>query len=262
MLYIVGIPIGNMQDLSPHAVTVLSEVDFILCEDTRRAKKLLREFGIDSPQLISCHAHNEQSRVERAMAEMAIGKTGAYISDAGTPAISDPGMRLVEAAHGSNVSVMPVAGPSAVVTALSVAGFETPPFHFLGFPPRKKSARQKWLIEASQYNGVLVLFESGKRFGALVADIQMLLSDREMCLCRELTKTHQEIARAAVGDFKADNVLGEVTLVIGPGRSIQTEEASTNSLKRLAKSLGVEWGISKREAYNLLMSIKPDTEQS
>ena len=183
MPYIVGVPIGNMQDLSPHAVTVLSTVDFILCEDTRRANKLLRDAGIEPPHLISCHAHNEQSRIERAILELSSGKNGAYISDAGTPAVSDPGMRLVAAAHSVNISVMPVAGPSAVITALSVAGFETPPFH-LGISPRKKSARQKWLIEASQHSGVLVLFESGKRFAALIEDLQELMMDREICLCR------------------------------------------------------------------------------
>lgn len=260
MLYIVGVPIGNMQDLSPHAVTVLSSVDFILCEDTRRTLKLLRDANIEPPQLISCHAHNEQSRIERAIVELTAGKNGAYVSDAGTPAVSDPGMRLVAAAHSKNIPVIPVAGPSAVITALSVAGFETPPFHFLGFPPRKKSARQKWLTEASQYQGVLVLFESGKRFAALIEDLQELMSDREICLCRELTKTHQEIRRGNVMDFIADNVLGEVTLVIGPGRAVQSQEETMNTLKRIAQELGDEWCISKREAYNLLMSIKPDSD--
>lgn len=260
MLYIVGVPIGNMQDLSPHAASVLASVDFILCEDTRRAHKLLRDACIDVPHLISCHAHNEQSRIERAMLELQAGKTAAYISDAGTPAVSDPGMRLVAAAHSRNIPVIPVSGPSAVITALSVAGFETPPFHFLGFPPRKKSARQKWLIEASQLEGVFVLFESGKRFGALIEDLQELMADREVCLCRELTKTHQEIRRANVLTFKRDNVLGEVTLVIGPGRAVHSQETSSNTLKRIAKELGDEWGISKREAYNLLMSVKPDAD--
>lgn len=258
MLYVVATPIGNVSDASRRMQEVLATVDFILCEDTRRSKKMLKQFGIEAPQLISCHAHNENKRVDRAISELQSGKSGAYISDAGLPAVSDPGMHIVAAAHKSGIEVVPIPGPSAVGTALSASGFETPPYHFLGFPPRKSVALKKWLIEASQLSGVLVLFEAGNRFGNLVKALQESLPDREICLCRELTKTHQEIRRAPVGEFDVENVLGEVTLVIGPGKAYKTETQSKTGMKSVAADLALEWGITKREAYNLLMQMKPD----
>ena len=260
MLYIVATPIGNIRDASERMQTILSSVDFILCEDTRRSKKLLQMLNLSVPHLISCHAHNEQARVDKAISELQSGKVGAYISDAGMPAISDPGMRLVQAAHQSNISVVPVPGPSAVSTALAASGFETPPYHFLGFPPRKAKALQQWLINASQLDGVLVLFEAGNRFGNLVDALHKTMSDREMCLCRELTKTHEEIIRKPILDFTSTNVLGEVTLVIGTGEALKTIEQSQKGIKNVAQLLASEWGISKREAYNLLMTIKPEEE--
>ena len=260
MLYIVATPIGNVLDASERMKTILSSVDFILCEDTRRSKKLLQMLKLPIPHLISCHAHNENARVNRAMEELQSGKTGAYISDAGMPAISDPGMRLVQAAHRAEVSVIPIPGPSAVSTALAASGFETPPYHFLGFPPRKSKALQQWLINASQLDGVLVLFEAGNRFGALVGALQNTMVDREMCLCRELTKRHQEVVRKPIVKFATENVLGEVTVVIGPGQSLKSETQSQQSIKNIALQLGVEWGLSKREAYNLLMTIKPEEQ--
>ena len=260
MLYIVATPIGNIRDASERMKTILSSVDFILCEDTRRSKKLLQMLNLPVPHLISCHAHNENARVSRAVKELQSGKTGAYISDAGMPAISDPGMRLVEAVHQSGLSVVPIPGPSAVSTALAASGFETPPYHFLGFPPRKSKALQQWLLNSSQLDGVLVLFEAGNRFGALVTALQHTMKDREMCLCRELTKTHQEIVRKLIVDFVPENVLGEATVVIGPGKAMKSEKQSQQGIKNIAQQLGAEWGLSKREAYNLLMTIKPEQQ--
>ena len=258
MLYIVATPIGNVRDASERMKTILSSVDFILCEDTRRSKKLLQMLNLPIPHLISCHAHNENARVSRAVEELESGKTGAYISDAGMPAISDPGMRLVQAAHQAGLRVVPIPGPSAVSTALAASGFETPPYHFLGFPPRKSKALQQWILNASQLQGVLVLFEAGNRFGALVSALQKTMIDREMCLCRELTKIHQEIIRQSIVDFDAENVLGEVTVVIGPGKALKSESETMQGIKNIAQQLGAEWGLSKREAYNLLMTIKPE----
>lgn len=260
MLYVVATPIGNVRDASDRMKETLSAVDFILCEDTRRSKKLLQALQLPIPQLISCHAHNESSRIERAIEELQSGKSGAYISDAGMPAVSDPGMRLVEAVHRAGMAVVPIPGPSAVGTALAASGFETPPYHFLGFPPRKSRALREWLIKASQLDGVLVLFEAGKRFGSLVEALQNTMMDREMCLCRELTKTHQEIKRQPIVDFEAQSVLGEVTVVIGPGVALKTDTESKQGIKNVAQLLGEEWGLSKREAYNLLMKIKPESE--
>lgn len=260
MLYVVATPIGNVRDASERMREVLKSVDFILCEDTRRTKKLLQMLGITVPHLISCHAHNENSRVERAIEELQSGKSGAYVSDAGMPAISDPGMRLVSAAHQAGVPVVPIPGPSAVSTALAASGFETPPYHFLGFPPRKTKALREWLIQASQLSGVLVLFEAGNRFASLVQTLQETMVDREMCLCEKLTKTHQEILRKPVVDFEKENVLGEVTVVIGPGKALKNAESVAEGIKHIAQMLSAEWGISKREAYNLLMTIKPEQE--
>ena len=260
MLYIVATPIGNPMDISERAKNVLAEVDFILCEDTRRTTRLLHSLSIAVPHLVSCHAHNESKRTERALQELQFGKKGAYVSDAGTPAVSDPGMRLVAAALANGIAVEPLPGPSAVSVALSASGFETPPYHFLGFPPRKEKAKESWLIEASHLAGVIVLFEAGNRFASLVETLQKIFPEREMCMCRELTKTHQEILRKPVLQFEAKDVLGEVTLVIGPGEPYRQEDVQVQSLKTIAQQLADEWGISKREAYNLLMKVKPEVD--
>ena len=262
MLYIVATPIGNILDMSPHAKEVLASVDFILCEDTRRTSKLLHMLEIFSPtvpfpQLISCHAHNEYFRVERALDEIIQGKKAALVSDAGTPAVSDPGMLVVAQAHKRGIAVVPVVGASAVSGAVSVAGFTTPPYHFLGFAPRKTQQRKDWIVQWSQLEGVVVIFEAGNRFAELLGDLQSLLPTREMCLCRELTKTYQEIRRDVIANFTCENVLGEVTIVIGPGEPVVVAEEVQQNLKAIAKMLGDEWGISKRDAYNLLISIKP-----
>jgi len=257
MLYIVATPIGNSNDASIRCKEVLSSVDFILCEDTRKTRALLQRLSIKIPQLISCHSHNEKKRIERAITEMIDGKDAALVSDAGTPSVSDPGMYIVEQAHISGINVTGIPGPSAVSTALSVAGFCTPPFHFLGFPPRKSSKRRKWIIEMSQLHGVVVLFEAGNRFKNLVHDLRELIPDREACLCRELSKTHQEIYRKKLNLFKEENVLGEVTLVIGPGEGIKEQVETITGMKGIASNLADEWGMSKREAYNLLMRNKP-----
>lgn len=258
MLFIVATPIGNPEDLSSHAREVLTSVDFILCEDTRRTKRLLADCGIMAPHLISCNAHNEQHRVERALEEIKSGKTAALVSDAGTPAVSDPGAIIVAEAHRRGISVTPVVGASAVSAAISVSGFSSPPYHFLGFPPRKKGKRRDWIIELSQLEGSSVLFEAGNRFGALISDLQELLPDREICLCRELTKTHQEIVRQPILNFEAEDVLGEVAVVIGIGKPIEKEGNTGKNIKLIANQLAEEWGISKREAYNMLMTIKPE----
>lgn len=258
MLFIVATPIGNPEDLSSHAREVLTSVDFILCEDTRRTKRLLADCGIMAPHLISCNAHNEQHRVERALEEIKSGKTAALVSDAGTPAVSDPGAIIVAEAHRRGISVTPVVGASAVSAAISVSGFSSPPYHFLGFPPRKKGKRRDWIIALSQLEGSSVLFEAGNRFGALISDLQELLPDREICLCRELTKTHQEIVRQPILNFEAEDVLGEVAVVIGIGKPIEKEGNTGKNIKLIANQLAEEWGISKREAYNMLMTIKPE----
>ena len=258
MLFIVATPIGNKEDLSAHAREILSSVDFILCEDTRRTKRLLSDCGLVAPQLISCHAHNEQKRVQRALQEIKAGKKAALVSDAGTPAISDPGAIVVEQAHQAGILVSPAAGASAVAAAISVSGFSSPPYHFLGFSPRKQGKRRDWIIALSQLQGITVLFEAGNRFGALISDLQALMPERELCLCRELTKTHQEITRRRIADFEAQNVLGEVTIVIGPGAPIERTVEKDKNMKIISLQLAKEWGISKREAYNLIMTIKPE----
>jgi len=257
MLYVVATPIGNVSDCSEHAIQVLSSVDFILAEDTRRTKRLLADLGIDAPQLISCFAHNEAKRVNRAMQELQSGKTAALVSDAGTPAVSDPGALIVAQAHKEGIKVVPVVGASSVTAAISVSGFSTPPYHFIGFPPRKKKQKRELLTEVSQLNGISVFFEAGNRVGEFIEILQELLPERELCLCRELSKTYEEIIRMKVSEFPAENVLGEVVLLLGEGDPIVSEESRTQNIKSIAVKLAEEWGISKREAYNLLMKIKP-----
>jgi 16S rRNA (cytidine1402-2'-O)-methyltransferase len=260
-LYVVATPIGNLQELSPRAREVLGSVDFVLCEDTRHSRRLFSAAGVPAPELISCHAHNEAHRLQFVTERLEAGASAALVTDAGTPVISDPGMQIIASLHQKGIEIHCVAGPSAVAAALSVSGFPAPPAHFLGFPPRKNKAREKWLIHASNLPGTVVIFESGRRTGILIEHLQNLLPDREACLCRELTKLHEEIVRGPVSDLPTDAQRGEVVLVLGPGEPFLQPKPRMETEKEIAEALGKNWSLTKREAYNLLMSIKPDASK-
>src|SRR5690606_24550999 len=180
ILYVIATPIGNLEDISQRAVRLLNQVDLIAAEDTRHSGNLLRHLGIHCP-MISLHEHNEQQQVERVLAELEQGRSVALISDAGTPLVSDPGYRMVQAAHARGVPVSPVPGPSSVIAALSVAGLPTDRFAFEGFLPAKQAARQKALAALAREPRTLVFFESPRRvLDALAEDRKSVVEGKSV----------------------------------------------------------------------------------
>ena len=257
-LYVVATPIGNLDDVSPRVRDVLGAVALIMAEDTRRTRTLLSALDIPTPELMSCHAHNEPSRVDSVMARLAEGQDVAIVCDAGTPCISDPGGFIVAAAHAAGHRVETIAGPSSITAALAASGFPASPFHFLGFPPRKAGPLDRWLKTASAYPGTLVMLESGRRCGKLIAAVATAMPDREAAICRELTKRHETILRGPVVDLPTEPQRGEVVVVVGSGAPAQTESPAPSGpeLKAIAASLAERWGCSKREAYQRLIALE------
>ncbi|NPB03387.1 MAG: 16S rRNA (cytidine(1402)-2'-O)-methyltransferase [Thermotogae bacterium] len=216
-LYVVATPIGNLEDITLRALEVLKDSDFVLCEDTRRTKALLRRYGIDVP-LISFYEGNENRRLHRILNLLQEGKTLSLVSDAGTPLISDPGYRLVRACRERGIPVLPVPGPSAALAALSVSGLPTDRFAFFGFPPKKAGRRRKWLEEAGRFNGTVIFYVSPHTVRRFLKEVLEVLGDREACLCREMTKVHEEYIFGRLSEI-AEKVKerGELVLVVGRG---------------------------------------------
>ncbi len=218
VLYVVATPLGNLEDLSPRALRTLGAVRWIACEDTRRTGHLLQACGVRTP-MISYHQHNETARVRELIAKLKDGNDIALVSDAGTPAISDPGERLVAAAHEAAVPVIPLPGPSAVIAALSVSGLDTSRFLFVGFLPSRPAARRKAIAELGERTETLVLYESPLRATAALHDLAQGLGDRDAFLCREATKLHEEYLRGTLASLRdalgaRAAVKGEIVLVV------------------------------------------------
>jgi len=262
-LAVLATPIGNLGDLSPRARQVLAEADLVLCEDTRATRRLLSAVGLPTPTLWRCDAHREADQAGAVIARLQAGEAVVLVSDAGTPAISDPGGKVVEAVLAAGLAVVAVPGPSSVAAALSVSGLPASPFHFLGFPPRKEGARSRWLVEASRLPGTLVMLESGRRLGGLVAELARLLPDRQAAICRELTKMHEAVLRGPLPELPAEDQPGEVVVVVGPGEPVAEAgpaAPSDGSLKAVAEVLAQRWGISRREAYQRLLVLEQDLQ--
>lgn len=236
-LYIVATPIGNLSDISQRAIQVLQQVDRILAEDTRHSSHLLHHLGIQKP-MWSCHEHNEEQRVEHVLSALGAGQSLALISDAGTPLISDPGYRLVTAVAEQGYPVVPIPGPSALISALSIAGLPTDRFVFEGFLPAKSSARVKQLQAIADETRTLVFYESSHRICATLDDIQRVFgSDRQITLMRELTKRHEQVFRGSVAQVNEqvasdpNHQKGEFVLIIrGAQASIETQQISSTML--------------------------------
>lgn len=256
MLTIVPTPIGNLGDISERAKSTLSSVEVVLCEDTRHTQKLLHSFGITIPKLISLHGHNEISKVPSIISRLKEGVHMALVSDAGTPLISDPGRYLIEAVHNNGISLTVLPGPSAMVTALSAAGLAAP-YQFLGFPPRKSGQLTRFIEDLSLYPGSTVLYEAGNRCEKLTRLLKQLLPDRELCMCRELTKKFEEIKREKLSNWVPENVRGEVVFVVGPGKPIIEDYNDVQGIRDISKKLASIWQISASDAYSKLLSIKP-----
>lgn len=217
MFYIVSTPIGNREDITLRALRILKEVDLIAAEDTRHTGLLLRHFGIQTP-LTSYFEGNESRKKEFILSKLRQGERVALVSDAGTPGISDPGFRLIQAAVENRIAVVPVPGPSAVIVALSVSGLPTDAFLFKGFLPHKSKKREDWLKQLESVRETLIFYESPHRLSQTLNDIFEILGDREMVLTRELTKLYEEVLRGKVSEIQTQigerKLKGEITLVI------------------------------------------------
>ena len=229
-LWVVATPIGNLDDLSARARSVLGSVVVIAAEDTRHTRHLLQHFGLATP-LLALHEHNEAGVVAALLARLAAGEDLALVSDAGTPLISDPGFRLVRAARAAGLRVAPVPGPAALIAALSVAGLPSERFVFEGFLPAKAGARRQYLAALVGEARTLVFYEAPHRLEATLADLAAAFgSERPAALARELTKLHETVIDATLGDLMArvaadaDQRRGEIVLIVG-GNDAQAAQA-------------------------------------
>lgn len=277
-LYLVATPIGNLADISHRALQVLRDAAVIACEDTRHTRKLLQHYGINT-RTVSYHEHNEQQRAHELIALLNEGSDVAVVSDAGTPAISDPGFRLVRAAIENGITVTPVPGPSALISALVAAGLPTDEFFFGGFLPARSSARRARLSELRAIPGTLIFYEAPHRLAASLRDAYEVLGEREAVVARELTKLHEEIRRGRLGELAEyyANVepRGEIVLLID--RTVMNEaisEASTIGVSQLVaqfeadgldrraalKKAARELNLSRAEAYRLLTQQRHDSQ--
>src|SRR5689334_21863345 len=274
-LYLVATPIGNLADITHRALQVLKDVDLIACEDTRHTNKLLNHYGITT-KTISYHEHNEQQRAAHLIERLKQGTNIAVVSDAGTPSISDPGFRLVRAAIENDIVVVPVPGPSALITALIAAGLPTDEFFFAGFLPSRTSARRARLTELQAVPGTLIFYEAPHRLAETLADAHEILGEREAVVARELTKLHEEIRRGRLSELSehyssAEQPRGEIVLLID--RTVLDEatdkpvDASISSLVNQFEAEGLdhraalkkaarELGLSRAVAYRRLVAEK------
>ena len=268
-LYLVSTPIGNMADISYRAISVLKNSNLILCEDTRVSKKLISKYSINS-NLISYHKFNEKKSIEKILIELKSNKIISLISDAGTPTISDPGKVLVQACIKENINIVPVPGSSAVTAALSISGFSEKYF-FYGFFPEKKSEIKKNLSDLSNLNCSIVFFISAKKLNRNLNVIKEFFSERNIVICKEITKYYEEFFRSKVSDLKAfKNLRGEITIVIS---ELNNKKKASNNLnesdkkkikilikkistKEIVNLLSQEKNISKKEIYNYCLDLK------
>lgn len=255
-LYVVATPIGNLEDVTLRALRVLREVTLIAAEDTRRTARLLQHYSI-STSTTSLHEHNEQTRTPVLIDRLLAGDSVAIVSDAGTPVISDPGVRLVAEAHRHSIRVEPIPGPSAVVAAVSASGFTGDGFLFLGFPPFRSKARKEWLKGLVDVTRPVVLFEAPHRILATLEDIAAVLGDRTVAIGRELTKKHETLAVRPISEWiqRPPPERGEFTLVIAPYPPSGDERVQVPSDSQLAADFGrlTEFeGLERRQALRAL----------
>lgn len=237
-LYVVGTPIGNIDDLSPRARDVLAKADVIAAEDTRHTRGLLSRIGVEQ-RLIAYHEHNEAERVPDLLQQLARGATVALVSDAGTPLISDPGWRLVNAARAEHIAVIPVPGPCAAIAALSAAGLPTDHFVFEGFLPRRESARAERLGQLRREARTIVLYEAVHRVTETIAAMRAAFGDeRRAALARELTKTHEQVVTGTLAELHAClgtsiPLLGEFVIVVAGAAETTPDEAEARRVYEL-----------------------------
>ena len=276
-LYLVATPIGNLADITHRALQILKDVDLIACEDTRHTRKLLQHYGIDT-KTISYHEHNEQQRAAELIDQLKQGKDIAVVSDAGTPSISDPGFRLVRAAIENEVGVVPVPGPSALISALIAAGLPTDEFFFAGFLPARSNARRTRLSELRSVPGTLIFYEAPHRLATTLTDAFEILGERDAVVARELTKIHEEVKRGRLSELgvhyaNEENARGEIVVLIDRnviGDTVATQQSVAAlvdqyeqdgmdhraALKKAARELR----LSRAEAYRKLIAERSNAD--
>ncbi|NOX20638.1 MAG: 16S rRNA (cytidine(1402)-2'-O)-methyltransferase [Nitrospirae bacterium] len=265
ILYIVSTPIGNLEDITLRALRILKEVDLIAAEDTRHTRKLLSHFEISKP-LISYWGAKEKTKAEEVLRHLRAGKSVALVTDAGTPGISDPGEVVIKRAIEEGISIVPVPGPSALVTALSVSGISTREFLFIGFLSANPNARKKKLKSLEYETRTIVFYESPHRILDTLDDILEILGDRQIALCHELTKLNEEVLRGRVSEvleaLQERVIAGEYVVVVSGAedRRLTPEEAVSEVLmlmkkglrrKEAVKKVSSQYKISQKELYDL-----------
>jgi 16S rRNA (cytidine1402-2'-O)-methyltransferase len=274
-LYLVATPIGNLGDITVRALEVLAAADLIACEDTRVTRKLLDHYGIATP-LTSYHEHNAAEARPKLIARLADGTAIALVSDAGTPLVSDPGYKLVREARAAGASVTALPGASAVLAALTLSGLPTDRFLFEGFLPAKEGARRARINELKRIPATLVLFETGTRIAASLADLAAELGPRQAAICRELTKLYEEVRRGGLDTLareaaQAEEPRGEIVIVVAPPdrqdelAAIDLDALLRQALDRLsvkeavAEIAGVT-GESRREVYQRALALAKERD--
>ncbi len=272
-LYCVATPIGNLGDITFRALETIKNSDLILCEDTRDSRKLLDKFGIKK-RLISNHKFNEKKNLKIILELLENKKIISLISDAGTPAISDPGRILVNECKKKNIDIYPIPGPSAVNAAVSISGFSDKYF-FCGFLPEKKIELKKLFNSISNINCSIVFFVSPKKISKIIANLKDYFIDREILICREITKYHEEYLRTSVKNLSEINIStkGEITVVISENNKLEIrlkelEESDKKKIKKLIKKMTIkdiikkvnnEKKIPKKLIYNYCINLKNDS---
>ena len=270
-LYVVATPIGNLRDVTERAREVLASCDVVVAEDTRHTGQLLKHLGIEKKPFLALPAYDEAIRAEPILRRLAAGEAVALVTDAGTPAVSDPGALLVRRAVEQGIAVVPVPGASAVISAVSVSGFVQPRFHFAGFLPRKAKARSAMLAEMRPLRAQLVFYESPHRLAATLTDLSAALGDRPALVARELTKVHEELARGTLSQLAerfSGEVRGEIVVVVSGAPEIEEQEDDAADLEREVRERlargerpgeiadALSGTHPKREVYQLALKLK------
>jgi 16S rRNA (cytidine1402-2'-O)-methyltransferase len=278
-LFLVGTPIGNLEDITLRALRILQEVDQIACEDTRHTQKLLTHYDIHKP-LVSYHEHNEMTRAPELIVRLEQGAKIALVSDAGMPLVSDPGHRLVSLCVRHRIPVVPVPGPSALLAALGASGLPNDEFLFAGFLPQRKGERRRALERLRIEERTIILYEAPHRIAETVTDARQILGDRQACLAREVTKLHEEFRRGRLSELEVSleerPARGEITLLIAPADLAEPNKPAESSqsladrveeLMRQAKLdrrealklAAKERGLTRRDAYDQLITDRDKT---
>ena len=265
-LYVVATPIGNLEDITLRALRVLGEVHVIYSEDTRRTRQLLSSHGIAPPAggVISCHEHNEAARAGELVSHLHAGRSAALVTDAGTPAISDPGFRLVRAVWDAGAQVVPIPGACAAIAALSAGGLPTDRFTFAGFPPKKGGARRRWLDELATAPGTLVLYAAARDAAAVLDDLAATRADPPVAVFRELTKRFEECRRGRASEvaagWRAEPGRGEVCILADRPPERDFDDAMLLGLLREAPvgEVARDTGVAKRRLYQLALRLKEE----